>query len=220
MESGARPPCVSSDFRPMSNTCFLPHVSPATFPDPVFDPHAEAPSAEAVLAGGCFWCTEAVYRQLDGVVSIEPGYSGGSAETADYKTVCTGTTGHAEAIRIAYEPRKITYGQLLKVFFSVAHDPTQLNRQGGDVGTQYRSAIFFADQAQREVAQRYIDQLDGAGVYNAPIVTALEPLVAFYPAEDYHRDYAAQNPDQAYIRNVAAPKAAKTRQWFADRLKS
>ena len=204
----------------MSNTCFLPHVSPATFPDPVFDPGVEADTAEAVLAGGCFWCTEMVYRQLDGVLSIEPGYSGGNAETADYKSVCTGSTGHAEVIRIVYDPRSISYGQLLKVFFSVAHDPTQLNRQGGDIGTQYRSAVFFADPAQRDVAQRYIDQLDAAGLYNAPIVTRMEPLQAFYPAEDYHRDYAAQNPEQGYIRTVAAPKAAKTRQWFADRIKS
>jgi len=205
----------------MSNTCFLPHVSPTTFPDPAFDPpdSAAAGTAEAILAGGCFWCTETVYRQLDGVVELEPGYSGGSAETADYKSVCTGTTGHAEVIRIVYDPRKISYGQLLKVFFSVAHDPTQRNRQGGDIGTQYRSAVFFANEGQREIAQRYIQQLDAAGIYNAPIVTTLEPLAAFYPAEQYHRDYAAQNPDQAYIRSVAAPKAAKARQWFADRIK-
>lgn len=203
----------------MSATCFLPHVSPANFPDPDFDPPVIAEHAEAVLAGGCFWCTEAVYGQLDGVLAVEPGYSGGSAETANYKAVCSNTTGHAEVIRIQYDPRRIGYGQLLKVFFSVAHDPTQLNRQGNDIGSQYRSAVFFADARQREVAQRYIAQLDAAGIYTAPIVTALEPLEAFYPAEDYHRNYAALNPEQPYIRAVAAPKAEKTRRWYADRLK-
>ena len=137
----------------MATSCLLPTVTPETFPDPAFDPPAsgENQSAEAILAGGCFWCTEAVYRQLDGVLHVESGYSGGSADTANYKAVCTDTTGHAEVIRIVYDPRKIGYGQLLKVFFSVAHDPTQLNRQGGDVGTQYRSAVFHADDIQRDV---------------------------------------------------------------------
>ncbi len=206
----------------MATSCLLPTVTPETFPDPAFDPPAsgEIQSAEAILAGGCFWCTEAVYRQLDGVLHVESGYSGGSADTANYKAVCTDTTGHAEVIRIVYDPRKIGYGQLLKVFFSVAHDPTQLNRQGGDVGTQYRSAVFHADDIQRDVAQRYIAQLSAAGVFSAPIVTTLEPLDAFYPAEAYHQDYAAQHPDQPFIRAAAAPKVEKVRAWYADRLKS
>ena len=206
----------------MATTCLLPSVTPETFPDPAFDPRtdSESDTAEAILAGGCFWCTEAVYRQLDGVLHVQSGYSGGSADTADYKTVCTGSTGHAEAIRIVYDPRRIGYAHLLKVFFSVAHDPTQLNRQGGDIGTQYRSAVFYADDAQREVAQRYIAQLEAAGVFSAPIVTTLEPLEAFYPAEAYHQDYAALNPDQPFIRAAAAPKVEKVRKWYADRIKS
>lgn len=206
----------------MATTCLLPSVTPETFPGPAFDPPIEsgADTAQAILAGGCFWCTEAVYRQLDGVLHVESGYSGGSADTANYKAVCTDTTGHAEVIRIVYDPRRIGYGQLLKVFFSVAHDPTQLNRQGEDVGTQYRSAVFYADDAQRDVAQRYIAQLDAAGVFAAPIVTTLEPLDAFYPAEDYHQDYAALNPNQPFIRAAAAPKVEKVRKWYADRIKS
>ncbi len=202
------------------SSCLLPHVDPSNFPAPLFDPPDSRTQAEAVLAGGCFWCTEAVYRQLNGVQQIEPGYSGGSAETANYKAVCSHATDHAEVIRIVFEPDKISFGQLLRVFFSVAHDPTQRNRQGDDIGRQYRSAVFFADEAQREVAQRYVAQLDAAGVYQSPIVTTLEPLVAFYPAEDYHHNYAALNPDQGYIRAVAAPKAAKLRQWYGDKLKS
>ena len=205
----------------MAATCFLPGFAPHNFPDPSFDPSVDADvhQAQAVLAGGCFWCTEAVYLQLNGVDSVEPGYSGGQAETADYKSVCTGSTGHAEAIRINYDPHKISLGRLLKVFFSVAHDPTQLNRQGHDIGTQYRSAFFFADDAQREVVSRYIEQLNAAGIFNAPIVTTLEPLEAFYPAETYHRDYAAQNPEQPFIRAVAAPKVAKLKEWHADKVK-
>ncbi|MCX7556579.1 peptide-methionine (S)-S-oxide reductase MsrA [Xanthomonadaceae bacterium JHOS43] len=206
----------------MAATCLLPSVTPATFPGPAFDPPVSGASelAEAILAGGCFWCTEAVYRQLDGVQHVESGYSGGSAETANYKAVCTDATGHAEAIRIVYDPHRISYGQLLKVFFSVAHDPTQLNRQGEDIGTQYRSAIFHADETQREIARRYIAQLDEAKVFSAPIVTSLELLQAFYPAEDYHQDYAAQHPDQPFIRAAAAPKVEKVKAWYADRIKS
>lgn len=215
-----RNPDTRASCKTMSNTCFLPHVSPATFPDPVYDPPVNTEVAHAVLAGGCFWCTEAVYRQFEGVQAVEPGYGGGSAETANYKAVCAHGTGHAEVIRITYDPRRVSYGQLLKVFFSVAHDPTQLNRQGNDIGTQYRSAIFYASPEQQAVAQRYIEQLGAAGIYAQPIVTSLEPLQAFYPAEDYHRNYAAQNPEQAYIRAVAAPKAEKARQWYADRIKS
>ncbi|HPA01782.1 MAG TPA: peptide-methionine (S)-S-oxide reductase MsrA [Chiayiivirga sp.] len=205
----------------MSLVCTLPGPAPASFPDPAFDPPpaVDATRAEVVLAGGCFWCTEAVYRQLDGVLEVVSGYSGGAAETANYKAVCTDTTGHAEVIRIAYDPRRISLGQLLKVFFSVAHDPTQFNRQGEDVGTQYRSAVFFSDELQREVAARYIARLDAAGVFPAPIVTTLEPLEAFHPAEDYHQDYAALHPDQPFIRAAALPKVEKLRKVWPDKVR-
>lgn len=205
----------------MTLVCALPGPVPASFPDPAFDPPpaGDATRAEVVLAGGCFWCTEAVYRQLDGVLEVVSGYSGGAAETANYKAVCTDTTGHAEVIRIAYDPRRISLGQLLKVFFSVAHDPTQLNRQGEDVGTQYRSAVFFSDELQREVAARYIARLDAACVFPAPIVTTLEPLEAFHLAEDYHQDYAALHPDQPFIRAAAQPKVEKLHKVWPDKVR-
>ena len=164
---------------------------------------------EAVLAGGCFWCTEAVFHQLAGVTEVVPGYAGGSADTANYKAVCSGSTGHAEAIRIRYDPAVIGYGQLLRVFMAVAHDPTQKDRQGNDVGTQYRSAIFPLDEAQRRVAGAYLAQLAAAGVYASPIATTLEPLEVFFVAEAYHHDYAAKNPGQPYIRFVSLPKVEK-----------
>jgi peptide-methionine (S)-S-oxide reductase len=193
-----------------------------TFPDPNVDiPKSDQTDTEAaaVLAGGCFWCVEAVYLQLDGVRSVTSGYAGGTAETADYRTVCTGTTNHAEVVRVTYDPSRISYGQILKVFFWIAHDPTELNRQGNDVGRQYRSAIFYADQRQREVAAAYIKQLDEARVFPRPIVTTLEPLEAFYEAEAYHQNYAALNPEQPYIAAVAAPKVKKLRSRLPDRLK-
>lgn len=173
----------------------------------------------AVLAGGCFWCTEAVYRQLDGVLDVVPGYAGGRKETADYETVCTGRTGHAEAIRITYDPTKVSFGQILKVFLSVAHDPTQLNRQGSDRGRQYRSAIFHAAPEQRRVADAYMRQLHEAEVFTGPIVTTLEPLEAFYEAEAYHHDYAARNPNQGYIAGVSMPKVRKLAKYFPEKLK-
>lgn len=191
----------------------------ADFPDPQNDVPLSAESgarAETVLAGGCFWCTEAVYRELDGVLEVTPGYSGGTAAHADYRTVCSGITDHAEAIRIVWDPARITFGRLLKVFFSVAHDPTQIDRQGNDVGRQYRSVIFHATAAQREVARAYIAQLDAAGIYSAPIATVLKPLAAFYEAEDYHHDYAAQHPEQPYIAYVSRPKVEKLRRYFRD----
>jgi peptide-methionine (S)-S-oxide reductase len=209
----------------MDPTCDLPGLSRsqpgAAFPDPASDlaPAAGEDRAEAVLAGGCFWCTEAVFRQLDGVLQVESGYAGGRAEDANYNAVCSGRTGHAEAIRIAYDPRRISYGQLLKVFFSAAHDPTQLDRQGNDRGRQYRSAIFPLDPGQREVAQAYIAQLDAARVFAAPLATTIESMDAFHPAEAYHQDYAARNPQQPYIASVSAPKVAKARVLFADKLK-
>jgi methionine-S-sulfoxide reductase len=170
-----------------------------------------AASAQAVFAGGCFWCTEAAFEQLAGVVDVTSGYAGGAAETANYQRVCQGDTGHAEVIRITYDPAIISYSQLLDVFFD-AHDPTQLNRQGNDVGTQYRSAIFFATDEERIAAQAKIDALNAAGAFSRPIVTTLEPLTAFFPAEDYHQDYARHNPAQPYIQAVAVPKACKVRE--------
>jgi peptide-methionine (S)-S-oxide reductase len=173
----------------------------------------------AVLAGGCFWCTEAVFLPLDGVLSVVSGYIGGQADTANYHAVCSGTTGHAEAIAVSFRPDQITYGQILQVFFAVAHDPTQLNRQGADRGTQYRSAIFPVDDEQRAVAEAYIAQLNAAKVYPDPIVTTVEPLGTFYPAEDYHQNYAARNPNQPYVAAVALPKMDKLHKYFGDRVK-
>ena len=192
------------------------------FPDPALDLRldAGASTGTAILAGGCFWCTEAVYAQLDGVISVESGYSGGSAASANYNAVCSGATGHAEAIRIVYDPAKTSYGNLLRIFFAVAHDPTQLNRQGADRGMQYRSTVFFENDAQRDVATAYIQQLDAAQVFAAPIVTTLEPLETFYPAETHHQDYAARNPNQPYIAAVSTPKVDKLRKAYPDRLKS
>ncbi|MDX1644459.1 MAG: peptide-methionine (S)-S-oxide reductase MsrA [Thermoanaerobaculia bacterium] len=191
------------------------------FPHPENDqPLAESAGEErAVLGGGCFWCTEAVFKRLDGVLGVAPGYAGGSAETADYRTVCSGTTDHAEVIEVRFDPSKVTYGQLLEVFFSVAHDPTEVDRQGPDSGRQYRSVVFYADDEQRRVAESYIDQLERAGVYDRPIATTLEPLDAFYEAEDYHRDYAERHPWQPYIAVNARPKVEKLERGFGDRLR-
>jgi peptide-methionine (S)-S-oxide reductase len=197
-------------------------VLPNEFPDPAVDLPAQTPPTEmaaAVLAGGCFWCTEAVYRQLDGVLDVVPGYAGGTKDTADYETVCTGRTNHAEAIRITYDPARVTYGQILKVFFSVAHDPTQLNRQGNDVGRQYRSAIFYANEEERRVAEAYIKQLDDANAFTSKIATTLEPLDAFFEAETYHHDYAARNPMQPYIAFTSMPKVRKLAKYFPEKLK-
>lgn len=206
----------------MNRTCDLPggslKVSPDELPDPQTDIDAGG-EQRLVLAGGCFWCVEAVYQQLAGVISVESGYAGGTAATADYRSVCSGMTDHAEAVRIVYDAGRVSFGQILKVFFSVAHDPTQLNRQGNDVGRQYRSAIFYADAEQRDVAQAYIAQLTAAEVFTAAIQTALEPLEAFYLAEAYHQDFAAQNPGQPYIQAVSMPKVEKLRTYYAERLK-
>jgi peptide-methionine (S)-S-oxide reductase len=191
------------------------------FPDPIADtPLAQTPGRQtAVLAGGCFWCVEAVFKELKGVESVRSGYAGGSAETANYKAVCSGMTDHAEAIEVVYDPSKTTFGQLLKIHFSIAHDPTQLNHQGNDVGRQYRSAIFYADEEQRRVAEAYIRQLNDAQVFNAPIVTTLEPLKEFFVAETYHQNYAELNPNQPYVAYVALPKVEKLREYFGSRLK-
>jgi peptide-methionine (S)-S-oxide reductase len=188
-------------------------VSPEDFPDPVIDsPLADkARQSRAVLAGGCFWCVEAVYLNLKGVSSVKSGYAGGSAETADYETVSTGTTNHAESVEVLYDPSRISYGQILKVFFSIAHDPTQLNRQGPDTGRQYRSAIFYVDDEQMRIARAYIDQLNKAEVFGRPIVTEVVPLEAFFQAETYHQNYAARNPSSPYIVVNAQPKVQKVR---------
>ena len=160
----------------------------------------------AVFAGGCFWGTQAVFQRVKGVEATTAGYSGGSAESASYAQVTTETTGHAESLRVVYDPSKITYGTLLRIFFSVVHDPTQLNRQGPDVGTSYRSAIFYANDEQRKIATAYIAQLDGAKVFPKPIVTQVAPLQGFYDAEDYHQDYAVKNPNNPYIQVCDVPK--------------
>ena len=197
-------------------------IAPDQLPDPEIDIAPAPPGQEqvAVLAGGCFWCVEAVFKSLDGVAAVASGYAGGSAETADYRTVCSGTTDHAEVIEIRFDPSRTSYGQLLKIHFGVAHDPTHLDRQGNDVGRQYRSAIFYADEEQRRVAEAYIEQLEAAGIFDAPIATTVEPLEAFYEAEDYHQDYAERNPDQPYIAAISTPKVEKLKAYFGDRLKS
>jgi peptide-methionine (S)-S-oxide reductase len=189
------------------------------FPDPVRDlGPGDSQARTAILAGGCFWCTEAVFLPRDGVTGVTSGYSGAASSTANYEAVCAGPTGHAKAIAGGDDPAVISYGQLLKVFFAVAHDPTQLNRQGADRGTQYRSAIFPADDAQRDVAQAYIAQLTAAQVFPDPIVTTIDPGT-FYPAEIYHQNFVARNPAQPYVAAVALPKVAKLQAAFPDKLR-
>ncbi len=205
----------------MTDACNLPGLSVprSRFPDPEQDLSEAAGESRLVLAGGCFWCVEAVFLAVDGVQRVTSGYAGGEASTANYEAVCTGKTGHAEVIEVYYDPARISFGQLLKLFFSVAHDPTQLNRQGNDVGSQYRSAIFYETPEQHDVAEAYIRQLDAAGVYPDRIVTTLEPLKAFYPAEEHHQNFAARNPWQPYILAVAAPKMEKLANTWPEQLK-
>ena len=203
----------------MDLTCEVPRVPPHQFPDPQTDVESKDGEQTAVLAGGCFWCVEAVIKEMDGVLSVRSGYAGGTAETADYDSVCSGRTDHAEVIEVRFDPKRVTFGQILKVFFSIAHDPTQLNRQGADRGRQYRSAIFTTGEEQARVARAYIRQLDEADVLGAPIVTEVTPLETFYEAELYHQDYAARNPRQPYIEYTALPKVEKLRKHFSDRLK-
>jgi peptide-methionine (S)-S-oxide reductase len=187
-------------------------------PAPAVDaPRSAAPGQEtAVISGGCFWGIQAVFQHVKGVISATSGYAGGSAKTAEYETVSTGETGHAESVQIVYDPSKITYGELLRVFFSVAHDPTQLNRQGPDQGPQYRSSIFVSNEEQKRIAQSYIAQLDQAKIFSRPIVTQVVPLQAFYPAEAYHQNYAALHPNQPYIVFNDAPKVEHLKQQFPD----
>jgi peptide-methionine (S)-S-oxide reductase len=174
-------------------------------------------TAEATLGGGCFWCVEAVFQQLRGVQEVVPGYSGGNVPDPSYEQVCTGRTGHAEVVNVRFDPAKISYADLLRIFFAV-HDPTTLNRQGPDTGTQYRSVIFVRDEEQRRTAEEIIRELEGAGIFRGRIVTQVEPFRAFYPAEDYHRNYFRDHPEKAYCQMVIEPKVAKFRKQFEDRL--
>jgi peptide-methionine (S)-S-oxide reductase len=191
------------------------------FPDPALDQDRSRAKGmqTAVLAGGCFWCTEAVFEAVAGVDRVTSGYSGGDAATAKYQLVGEGRTNHAEAIEIVFDPQKITYGQILKIFFSVAHDPTQLNRQGPDWGRQYRSAIFFANDEQKRIAEAYVQQLGGAGVFSSKIVTEIVPLAKFYPAEDYHQDYVKHHPANPYVVVNSLPKVEKLKKLYPQWLK-
>jgi peptide-methionine (S)-S-oxide reductase len=202
--------------------CNTARASVTALPDPVLDaPLANAKGEQtAVVAGGCFWGVEAVFEHVKGVNKAVSGYSGGSAETAQYRMVGSGETGHAESVRITYDPSKITYGQLLKVFFSVAHDPTEVNRQGPDSGTQYRSAIFYASDEQKRIAEAYIDQLNKARVFSDPIATKVTALQAFYEAEAYHQDYLAHHPDEPYIVYNDIPKVENLKKQFPELYKA
>jgi peptide-methionine (S)-S-oxide reductase len=189
---------------------------------PIPPPQVDAPlvtaagKETAVFAGGCFWGTQAVFERVKGVIKTTTGYAGGAAATATYEQVVTETTGHAESVEVVYDPSRITYGQLLRIFFSVAHDPTELNRQGPDVGTSYRSAIFYTSDEQKRVATAYIAQLDAAKIFPKPIVTEVTPLKGFYRAEDYHQDYALKNPGNPYIQICDLPKISALKQQFPE----
>jgi peptide-methionine (S)-S-oxide reductase len=185
-------------------------------PAPAVDVQASDGIQTAVLAGGCFWGVQGVFQHTLGVVNAVSGYAGGSKTTADYTMVSTGTTGHAESVQIKYDPNKISYGKILQIFFSVAHDPTQLNRQGPDSGTQYRSAIFTTSDEQRKVADAYVAQLNAAKTYKKPIVTKVSPLEGFFPAEAYHQDYLTLHPTQPYIAYNDIPKVENLKKIFAD----
>ena len=193
-----------------------------TLPNPTVDESLSAKSGQetAVFAGGCFWGVQAVFQHVKGVIGATSGYSGGPSSAAEYEVVSTGTTGHAESVKVVFDPAKLTYGQLLKVFFSVAHDPTELNRQGPDTGTQYRSVIFYSGDQQKQIAQAYIAQLDQAKVFPHKIVTQVVPLKAFYPAEAYHQNYATLHPDNPYIKYNDLPKVANLQQQFPNLYRS
>jgi peptide-methionine (S)-S-oxide reductase len=197
-------------------SCSRATASSTQIPDPDLDAPLATSKGEqtAVIAGGCFWGLEAVFKHVKGVIDVRSGYSGGSAETAHYEMVSTGKTGHAESIRINYDPSQITYGQLLKVFFSVAHDPTELNRQGPDRGTQYRSAVFYSNEEQKRIAQAYIGQLNQAKVFGRSMVTQVVALRSFYEAEAYHQDYLVHRPDEPYIVINDLPKVENLRKQF------
>jgi peptide-methionine (S)-S-oxide reductase len=176
------------------------------------------PSDVATLAGGCFWCIEAVFGEVDGVENVISGYTGGTTVGPNYQQVCSDKTGHAEAVQMIFDPKKISYREILEIFFSV-HDPTTLNRQGADVGTQYRSAIFYHSEQQKAIAEQLIGELDKAGLWKEPIVTQVAPLVKFYPAEDYHQEYFSRHHEQAYCQMVISPKVNKFCKQWAKRLK-
>jgi peptide-methionine (S)-S-oxide reductase len=199
-----------------SLACTAATATTAKIPDPTLDAPLATTKGEqvAVLAGGCFWGIEAVFEHVKGVYTVTVGYSGGDARTAHYEMVSEGDTGHAEAVQITFDPSKISYGQLLKVFFSVAHNPTELNRQGPDRGTQYRSAIFYVSEEQKRIADAYIAQLNQANVFEGTIVTQTVPLDSFYKAEAYHQDYALHHPDEPYIAINDLPKVANLRKEF------
>jgi peptide-methionine (S)-S-oxide reductase len=189
--------------------------APVVIAPPVIDnPKAAGPPQTAVLAGGCFWGVQGVYEHVRGVQKVIAGYAGGDKATAQYETVSSGTTGHAESVKIIFDPAEISYGQILQIAFSVVHDPTQLNRQGPDVGTQYRSAVFYGDDTQKRIAEAYISQLGNSHVYSRPIVTRVDPLKGFYPAEDYHQDYLFHNPNAPYIAFFDIPKVENFKRTF------
>ena len=199
-----------------AGAAYLHSANAANLPDPKVDetPAAAAGSETAVFAGGCFWGIQAVFEHVKGVTKATAGYSGGTLKNPGYEEVSSGTTGHAESVEVVYDPSKITFGQLLKIFFSVAHDPTQLNRQGPDVGTQYRSAIFYETPDQQRIAQAYVDQLTEAHAFSQPIVTQIVAFKVFYRAEDYHQDYAMHNPDNPYIMVNDLPKISNLKKQF------
>ena len=180
--------------------------------------HNGAGSEQATLGGGCFWCLEAVFTELRGVSAVVSGYAGGSVANPTYEQVCSGRTGHAEVVQVTFDPAVISFRELLEVFFTI-HDPTTLNRQGADVGTQYRSVVFSHSPGQAQVAAEVIEGVQGEGTWRARVVTHVEPLDVFYPAEEYHQDYFARNPDQPYCQIIVAPKVAKARHKYLDRLK-
>jgi len=190
----------------------------APFPDPTVDDALAAESAQrrVVVAGGCFWGVQAVFQHVKGVVSATSGYSGGTVKNPSYEAVCTGRTGHAESVQVVYDPSKVTLGQILKTFFSVAHDPTEMNRQGPDTGAQYRSAVFYADEGQQRITRAYIEQLNQAKIFRRPIATQVVPLEQFYQAEAYHQDYAAKHPYEPYIAINDLPKVEALRKQLPD----
>lgn len=197
-------------------------IDPSVFPKAVFDEVARSPgeTRTIVLGGGSFWCTDALYRQLSGVVSVRPGYSGGSKVDANYNAVSSGRTGHVQVVELVYEPAKLTLGQILQVFFSIAHDPTLRDKQGPVVGPQYRSVIFYTTPAQRSTALSYIESIQQAGVFDSLIVTTVSPLASFFEAEEAHHDYVAKNPGRHHVRMVTLPKLGKLKKLHARMLKS
>jgi len=201
--------------------CFLLQAADHVLPNPTngYERAAKSGNETAVLAGGCFWCTEAVFEQLIGVKSVVSGYAGGTADQAHYEMVGSGATGHAESIKITFDPSRISYGEILKVFFAVAHDPTQLNRQGPDYGKQYRSNIFYANQQQKEIAEAYIKQLNEAKAFSHPIVTLVTDLKGFYPAEAYHQDFVKNHPTHPYVMQNSLPKLEKLKKDFPELIK-